>query len=60
MSDVDQDDLKRLRHAKYEFVMARYCIDELQKPQLQAQWNVLLAAFGVYFRNCQQFFKWKR
>jgi hypothetical protein len=45
----------RLSHARYEYDMARGCIVELQKPQHQFQWNVLLAAFAVYWRNCQKF-----
>lgn len=46
---------QRLSHARYEYDMARYCIYELQEPQTQAQWNVLLAAFAVYFRNTRIF-----
>lgn len=46
---------ERLGHARYEYDMARGCIAELQREQLQFQWNVLLAAFAVYWRNCQKF-----
>jgi len=46
---------QRLRHARYEFEMACHCFEELKKPQFQAQWNVLLAALSVYFRNMRQF-----
>lgn len=45
----------RLGHARYEYDMARWCIGELQREQRQFQWNVLLAAFAVYWRNCQKF-----
>ena len=46
---------ERLGHARYEYDMARGCITELKSEQLQFQWNVLLAAFAVYWRNCQKF-----
>lgn len=47
---------QRLSHAKYEYEMACHCIDQLQRPQTQAQWNALLAAFAVYFRNLEKNF----
>jgi hypothetical protein len=47
---------ERLSHARYEYGMARHCIDELQRPETQIQWNVLLAAFAVYFRNLEKHF----
>jgi hypothetical protein len=46
---------ERLGHSRYEWDMAQYCIYELQKPQTQFQWNILLAAFAVYWRNCRDF-----
>jgi hypothetical protein len=46
---------QRLSHARYEYDMAQGCIKELQQQQTQFQWNVLLAAFAVYWRNCQKF-----
>jgi hypothetical protein len=46
-----------LAHAKYEYDMARFCIGEMNQRQTQAHWNVLLAAFAVYFRNCRDFLK---
>lgn len=52
---MKEDLEQRLSHARYEYDMAYYCIDELQKLQTQAQWNVLLAAFAVYFRNTRIF-----
>lgn len=44
-----------LAHAKYEYDMARFCINELAKENPQALWNAMLAAFAVYFRNCRDF-----
>jgi hypothetical protein len=46
---------ERLSHAQYEYEMAHGCIAELKKPQGQFLFNVLLAAFAVYWRNCQKF-----
>jgi hypothetical protein len=46
---------ERLSHAQYEYEMAQGCIAELKKPQGQFLFNVLLAAFAVYWRNCQKF-----
>jgi hypothetical protein len=46
---------QRLAHAKYEYNMAMHCIAELHKPQSPFQWNVLFAAFAVYFRNSKDF-----
>jgi hypothetical protein len=50
---------ERLTHARYEYDMAEHCIAELNKPQTQIQWNVLLAGFAVYFRNGQDFLSGK-
>ena len=47
---------KRLSHAKYEYQMACYCIEQLHLRQTQLQWNALLAAFAVYFRNLEKHF----
>jgi hypothetical protein len=47
---------ERLSHARYEYRMARYCVGQLWREQTQLQWNVLLAAFAVYFRNLEKHF----
>lgn len=52
---MNEEPEERLSHARYEYDMARNCVTELSKPQHQFQWNVLLAAFAVYWRNCQKF-----
>jgi hypothetical protein len=48
---------QQLAHVKYEYDMARYCLAEMNSGPTQAQFNVLLAAFGVYFRNSRDFLK---
>ena len=37
--------------------MAQYCIEELNKEQMQVEFDVLLAAFAVYFRTSRDFLK---
>jgi hypothetical protein len=56
---MKRDREERLSHVKYEYEMATFCINGLSADQTQAVWNVLLAAFAVYFRNSRDFLNGK-